>query len=55
MVNFAHLRLNRTLTGDELLNILKVKRSAFVFALLAKFPEVRIRSTRPTVLELHQT
>ncbi len=37
---------------QELLNGLNVKRSAFVCALLAKFPDVRIRSTRPTVLEV---
>ena len=40
------------LSQQELLNELNVKRSAFVCALLAKFPEVDIRSTRPTVLEL---
>ncbi|CAJ1581899.1 hypothetical protein [[Mycobacterium] wendilense] len=40
------------LSQQELLNELNVKRSAFVCALVAKFPEVRIRSTRPTVLEL---
>ncbi|GAA2531721.1 hypothetical protein [Mycolicibacterium diernhoferi] len=40
------------LSQQDLLNELNVKRSAFVCALLAKFPEVRIRSTRPTVLEL---
>jgi len=40
------------LSQQELLNELNVKRSAFVFALVAKFPEVHIRSTRPTVLEL---
>lgn len=40
------------LSQQELLNDLNVKRSAFVCALIAKFPHVRIRSTRPTVLEL---
>lgn len=40
------------LSQQELLNDLNVKRSAFVCALVAKFPEVHIRSTRPTVLEL---
>lgn len=40
------------LSQQELLNELNVKRSAFVCALVAKFPEVHIRSTRPTVLEL---
>jgi hypothetical protein len=29
-----------------------VKRSAFVCALLVPFPDVVVRSTRPTVLEL---
>lgn len=42
------------LTQQELLNELNVKRSAFVCALVARFPEVDIRSTRPTVLELRQ-
>ncbi|STZ41784.1 Uncharacterised protein [Mycolicibacterium gilvum] len=40
------------LSQQELLNELNVKRSAFVCALVAKFPDVHIRSTRPTVLEL---
>ncbi|GJF12582.1 hypothetical protein NGTWS1803_22680 [Mycolicibacterium cyprinidarum] len=40
------------LSQQDLLNELNVKRSAFVCALLAKFPEVHIRSTRPTLLEL---
>lgn len=43
------------LSQQELLNELNVKRSAFVCALVAKFPEVHIRSTRPTVLELETT
>ncbi|MBP2454126.1 hypothetical protein [Mycolicibacterium lutetiense] len=42
------------LSQQELLNELNVKRSAFVCSLVAKFPEVRIRSTRPTVLELQR-
>ena len=42
------------LSQQELLNELNVKRSAFVCALLAKFPDIRIRSTRPTVLELRR-
>jgi hypothetical protein len=42
------------LSQQELLNELNVKRSAFVCALVAKFPEVRIRSTSPTVLELQE-
>lgn len=46
------LRDKGELSQQELLNELNVKRSAFVCALLAKFPDVHIRSTRPTVLEL---
>jgi hypothetical protein len=45
------LRNNGELSQQELLNELNVKRSAFVCALIGKFPDVRIRSTRPTVLE----
>jgi hypothetical protein len=39
------------LSQSELLDELNVKRSAFVCALLALFPDVVVRSTRPTVLE----
>ena len=46
------LRDKGELSQQELLNELNVKRSAFVCALVAKFPDVRIRSTRPTVLEI---
>lgn len=49
------LRDKGELSQQELLNELNVKRSAFVCALIAKFPEVHIRSTRPTVLELQET
>lgn len=42
------------LSQQELLNELNVKRSAFVCALVAKFPEVHIRSTRPTILEMQR-
>lgn len=49
---WERLRDKGELSQQELLNELNVKRSAFVCALVAKFPEVRIRSTRPTVLEL---
>lgn len=52
IVAWDHLRRNRQLTQSELLNELNVKRSAFVCALLALFPGVLVRSTRPTVLEL---
>ena len=40
-----------TLSQVELLNDLNVKRSAFVCALLAQFPDVVVRQNRPTVLE----
>jgi hypothetical protein len=46
------LRQKGELSQDELLNDLNVKRSAFVCALLSQFPDVVVRSTRPTVLEL---
>jgi hypothetical protein len=49
---WEHLRENGELTHKELLNELNVKRSAFVCALLAQFPDVVVRSTRPTVLVL---
>jgi hypothetical protein len=40
-----------SLSHVELLNELNVKRSAFVCALLAHFPDVGVRQSRPTVLE----
>jgi hypothetical protein len=43
---------NGELSQVEVLNDLNVKRSAFVCALLALFPDVVVRQTRPTVLEL---
>lgn len=49
---WEHLRRNGELTHNELLRELKVHRSAFVCALLARFPDVVVRSTRPIVLEL---
>lgn len=49
------LRDKGELSQQELLNELNLKRSAFVCALVAKFPDVRIRSTRPTVLELQSS
>lgn len=54
MINAAWERLcdKGELSQQELLNALNVKRSAFVCALLAKFADVYIRSTRPAVLEL---
>ncbi|MGW4099092.1 hypothetical protein [Mycobacterium sp. NPDC004974] len=42
---------NGTLSHIELLNYLNVKRSAFVCALLAQFPDVVVVQNRPTVLE----
>jgi len=47
-----HLKRHGELSQDHLLNELNVKRSAFVCALLAQFPEVVVRSNRPVVLEL---
>jgi hypothetical protein len=44
------LRRRGQLSQPELLDDLNVKRSAFVCALLALFPDVVVRSTRPTVL-----
>jgi hypothetical protein len=52
VIAWEHPRQRGQLSQDELLNELNVKRSAFVCALLAQFPEVVGRSTRPTVLEL---
>ena len=49
---WEHLRRNGELTNNELLHELKVHRSAFVCALLARFPDVVVRSIRPIVLEL---
>jgi hypothetical protein len=49
---WEHLSRHHQLTQNELLNELNVKRSAFVCALLAAFPGVVVRSTRPTVLEI---
>ena len=44
------LRHSGELSQKELLNSLNVKRSAFVCALLAQFPDVVVRSTQPAVL-----
>jgi hypothetical protein len=52
VVAWNHLQKKGELSQNELLNDLNVKRSAFVCALLAQFPDVVVRSTRPTVLEL---
>ena len=52
MTAWHHLQKKGTLTHTELLDALNVKRSAFVIALLAQFPDVVVRSTRPIVIEL---
>lgn len=54
MINEAWMHLSRygRLSQDELLNVLNVKRSAFVCALLSRFPDVSVSSRRPTVREL---
>lgn len=44
-------RKNGTLSHIELLNDMKVMRSAFVCALLAQFPDVVVVQDRPAVLE----
>lgn len=49
---WRHLQKVRVLSHSELLEDLNVKRSAFVIALLAQFPEVTVRSTEPIVIEL---
>lgn len=51
VVAWEHLRRNRTLSQVELLNDLNVKRSAFVCALIAQFPDVVVEQNRPTVLQ----
>lgn len=51
-VAWDHLRRTGSLTQRHLLSTdgLNVKRSAFVLALLARFPGVRVVSTRPSEL-----
>ncbi|MCG7598098.1 hypothetical protein [Mycobacterium sp. PSTR-4-N] len=49
---WEHLRRTGELSQPYLLNELNVKRSAFVCALLALFPDVVVRSHRPVVLKL---
>lgn len=51
VVAWEQLYKNGTLSHIELLNYLNVKRSAFVCALLAQFPDVVVVQDRPTVLE----
>jgi hypothetical protein len=52
VVAWDRLRRRGQFSQTELLNELNVKRSAFVCALLALFPDVVVRSTRPTVLAI---
>ena len=49
---WEHLRRHGELSQVVLLNDLNVKRSAFVCALLARFPDVVVHSNRPVVLRL---
>ena len=51
VVAWKQLCKNGTLSHIELLNDLKVMRSAFVCALLAQFPDVVVVQDRPAVLE----
>lgn len=51
VVAWEQLCKNGTLSHIELLNDLKVMRSAFVCALLAQFPDVVVVQDRPAVLE----
>lgn len=51
VVAWEQLCKNGTLSHIELLNDLKVMRSAFVCALLAQFPDVVVVQGRPAVLE----
>ncbi len=52
MISIAgeHLRRQGQLSQQHLLNVLGVKRSAFVFALLAQFRDVTLIRTESTVL-----
>jgi len=52
VVAWNRLKAKGELSHVELLNELNVKRSAFVMALLARFPDVVVRSTDPTVIAL---
>jgi hypothetical protein len=49
-IAWEYLRRNGQLGQQQLLNELGVKRSAFVFALLAQFRDVTLISTGPAVL-----
>lgn len=54
MTAWKHLREHKVLPHRVLENELNVKRSAFVMALLARFPDVHLHSTRPAVLKLDE-
>jgi len=51
-VAWNHLQQNGTLASVYLLKQLKVHRSTFVCALLARFPDVEVRQNTPTILAL---
>ncbi len=55
LIAWQHLQKTGSLSHTELLEDLNVKRSAFVIALLSRFPDVIIRSTRPVAIEHCQT
>ncbi len=54
MITTAWQQLQKAgvLSNTELLDDLNVKRSSFVIALLAQFPDVVVRSSEPIVVEL---
>ena len=51
---WRHLCRRGSLSLQGLTEGLNVKRSSFVFALLARFPEVEVESVRPTRLTLNE-
>lgn len=55
LIGWQHLQKTGSLSHTELLEDLNVKRSAFVIALLSRFPGVVVRSTRPVIIEHCQT
>lgn len=55
LIAWRHLQKTGSISHTELLEDLNVKRSAFVIALLSRFPDVTIRSTRPVAIEYCQT
>ena len=52
MTAWQQLQKAGVLSNTELLDDLNVKRSSFVIALLAQFPDVVVRSSEPIVVEL---